>query len=138
MKEQSCGAIRVGQIVLLRIQVANTELERKAFVLRERITIGRDPYTDVYLEDPTVSRLHAVIERDEHGFVLRDRSSNGTEVNDRSSTLHTLREHDRITIGRFTIVVEFHTDGEKSLYEQAQAEGWTMDEERTLRRADVA
>jgi predicted component of type VI protein secretion system len=138
MGSKSDGRDKSANIVLLRVLVDGKEIERRAFMLRERISIGRDPYTDVSLEDPTVSRLHAVIEKQEHGFVLRDRSSNGTDVNGKTSTIHTLREHDKITIGRFTIIVEFHNDSAKSLYEQAQAEGWTMDEARTLRRSDTA
>ena len=121
-------------ITLLRVFLGESEIERRAFTLKESISIGRDPYTDVYLEDPTVSRLHAVIERREKGWVVRDRSSNGTIVNGNNLTVkeHVLSDKDQIMVGRFRIVVELHTDSKASLYEQARAGGWTMDDERTI------
>lgn len=45
-------------------------------------TIGRDSGCDLALGDPTVSRLHAVLERAGGGWLLSDRgSTNGTRVN---------------------------------------------------------
>lgn len=49
-------------------------------------TIGRDSECDLTLEDPTVSRAHAILQRDsghhEGGWVLTDQgSTNGTRVN---------------------------------------------------------
>ena len=47
-----------------------------------RITFGRLPDNDIVLGEVGVSRTHAVIERTEDGFVLRDlNSTNGTFVN---------------------------------------------------------
>ena len=44
--------------------------------------IGSSPDADVVIDDPAVSRLHASIEVDEQGYLLRDRDSkNGTFVN---------------------------------------------------------
>ncbi len=48
--------------------------------LGDRTAIGRDPGCDVSLPDPTVSRVHAVIERRGDGFHLVDRSGRGTRV----------------------------------------------------------
>ncbi len=46
------------------------------------VTIGRGLENDLVLHDPGVSRSHARIERQAHGYVLRDDgSSNGTELN---------------------------------------------------------
>jgi pSer/pThr/pTyr-binding forkhead associated (FHA) protein len=121
-------------ITLLRVFLGESEIERRAFTIKASISIGRDPYTDVYLEDPTVSRLHAVIERRDKGWIVRDRSSNGTTVNGSNLAVqeHVLADKDQITVGRFRIVIEFHTDSKGSLYEQARAGGWTMDDERTI------
>jgi hypothetical protein len=49
----------------------------------DRLTLGKDPSNDVVLDaDPTVSRLHAVMERFTAGWTLRDLTSrNGTFVN---------------------------------------------------------
>jgi DNA-binding NtrC family response regulator len=48
--------------------------------LGDRTAIGRDPGCDVSLPDPSVSRVHAVIERRGDGFHLVDRSGRGTRV----------------------------------------------------------
>ena len=48
----------------------------------ERTTIGRSPDCQVFLDDVTVSRSHAVlVERDGHWFVEDQGSLNGTFVN---------------------------------------------------------
>jgi hypothetical protein len=47
----------------------------------ETITIGRDPLTDIVIEDPEVSRLHARLTRSDRGYALQDMgSTNGTFV----------------------------------------------------------
>jgi hypothetical protein len=45
-------------------------------------TIGRDPRNDMSIEDMSVSRIHARLERSASGWLLKDLSStNGTRVN---------------------------------------------------------
>lgn len=51
-------------------------------VTGERTLLGRDPSADLVVNDPSVSRRHALIERRPEGFVVLDqRSANGTFVN---------------------------------------------------------
>ncbi|MGV8135189.1 MAG: FHA domain-containing protein [Mangrovibacterium sp.] len=45
------------------------------------ITIGRDNSCDIVISDPRVSRIHANIFQDRHGYIYRDTSTNGTLVN---------------------------------------------------------
>ena len=67
-------------------------------------TIGRDPRCDIFLNDMTVSRDHAVIEIGPSGCVLRDNSSfNGVWVNDRSIDACLLKSGDLIQIGAFCL-----------------------------------
>lgn len=47
---------------------------------RRKVTIGRDLEADFTINNPTVSRAHAMIERRREHFVLADHSSNGTFV----------------------------------------------------------
>jgi ABC transport system ATP-binding/permease protein len=69
-----------------------------------QITIGRDG-CDITLENPQVSRQHAVIERHGTTHALRDLgSTNGTFVNGRRVTQHTLGVGDVIQIGAFKLV----------------------------------
>lgn len=69
----------------------------------ERMTIGKGTENAITLtDDPTVSRLHAVIERFDTGWCVRDLgSSNGTFVNgERIWTTHQLRNGDEVRVGR--------------------------------------
>jgi pSer/pThr/pTyr-binding forkhead associated (FHA) protein len=68
----------------------------------DRLTLGKDPSNDVVLDaDPTVSRLHAVLERFPAGWTLRDLTSrNGTFVNrERVLSECRLRAGDEIRLG---------------------------------------
>ena len=48
--------------------------------LVDRVAIGRAPECDVSLPDPSLSRVHAIVERRGEGFHLVDRSGRGTRV----------------------------------------------------------
>ncbi|MHB9129494.1 MAG: FhaA domain-containing protein [Armatimonadota bacterium] len=68
--------------------------------LTDNLTIGRGPENTITLADPGVSRHHAEIVWQEDVWLLRDRgSTNGTYVNDRRITQHTLRVGDKARIG---------------------------------------
>ena len=65
-------------------------------------TIGRATTADIFLDDVTVSRDHARIERLEGSFHLFDAGSlNGSYVNNESITNHQLKTGDEIQIGKF-------------------------------------
>jgi pSer/pThr/pTyr-binding forkhead associated (FHA) protein len=67
-------------------------------------TAGRHPDSDIFLDDITVSRRHAVIERDAEGFKVRDAGSlNGTYVNRGRVDEARLRNGDELQIGRFRL-----------------------------------
>ena len=76
------------------------------FTLAKATTrIGRHPDSDVSLDDISVSRRHAEIERQGTEFVLRDAGSlNGTYVNQRRSDSVVLQQGDEILIGRFRLL----------------------------------
>ncbi|HWH13111.1 MAG TPA: FHA domain-containing protein [Miltoncostaeaceae bacterium] len=69
------------------------------------VTIGRSPASDVFLDDVTVSRNHARIERDPGRIVLKDLGSlNGTYVNRRRiETEEVLENGDELQIGKFRL-----------------------------------
>jgi|SRR5439155_12027094 len=73
--------------------------------LREEWTrLGRSLAAHIRLDDPTVSRRHAILHRGEGGArVLDDRSLNGVFVNGDRSDWHELSDGDEITIGRFRL-----------------------------------
>jgi pSer/pThr/pTyr-binding forkhead associated (FHA) protein len=66
--------------------------------------LGRSHTADVVLEDPSVSRRHAIIvRRGERSVLLDDRSMNGVHVNGARVTEAPLSHGDEILIGRIPI-----------------------------------
>src|SRR5919204_3835868 len=66
-----------------------------------RTTIGRSPDCDIFLDDVTVSRKHAVLVRENDGYVIEDQGSlNGTYVNrKRIESAVNLQSGDEVQIG---------------------------------------
>ena len=70
----------------------------------ERMTIGRSPETDVFLDDVTVSREHATLVRRGGQWLLDDSGSlNGTYVNRQRVDSHRLEDGDELQIGKFKL-----------------------------------
>jgi ABC-type multidrug transport system ATPase subunit len=64
------------------------------------ITIGRDPAADVHLDDPKVSRRHAVVEAEGNGWVFRDKGSrNGSYRDGQRVTEVAVTGDVRLTLG---------------------------------------
>lgn len=71
------------------------------------LTIGRTPQCSVFLNDMTVSRLHARLHREGGAYVLTDENSfNGVRVNNSSIESKALRSGDFIQIGTFSLLFE--------------------------------
>lgn len=83
---------------------AREEVEARTLEFGDRdvMTIGRDANNDLVLDNPTVSRFHAQIERVGQRFRVRDlRSSNGTFVNGQQIEGEVwLKQGDAVRIGR--------------------------------------
>ena len=74
-------------------------------VSKDGISIGRSPNNGIFLDDVTVSRTHAVIEKNALGYFLRDCGSlNGTYLNNTSINEVELRSGDEIQIGKFHLL----------------------------------
>jgi FHA domain-containing protein/zinc ribbon protein len=70
----------------------------------DRIEIGRSPEADVFLDDVTVSRSHAVLSRGDDGYTIEDRGSlNGTYVNRRRVERAKLEDGDEVQIGKYRL-----------------------------------
>ncbi len=70
----------------------------------KRLTIGRHLKADVFLDDVTVSRHHAYVERADERYEIVDESSlNGTYVNGRRSDRTVLAGGDEIQIGKYKL-----------------------------------
>ena len=78
----------------------------------DRTTLGRQPESDIFLDDVTVSRRHAEISRDGAHFSIHDQGSlNGTYVNLRRVEDTELADQDEIQIGKFKLAVYMATEG---------------------------
>ena len=83
------GGGRVGQVFPLR---------------GERMTIGRTPEADVFLDDVTVSRDHASLVHRQGAWHLDDSGSlNGTYVNRRRIDTHRLEDGDEVQVGKYKL-----------------------------------
>lgn len=75
------------------------------FLDRPRLTIGRDPKSDIFLNDMTVSRMHAVLECSAGSVSAFDSGSlNGTYVNGECVDSAHLADGDVLQIGTFQMV----------------------------------
>ena len=83
------------------------------FPLTETLTrLGRHPDSEISLDDITVSRRHAEIERTPEGYVASDAGSlNGTYVNQERVDRMLLRHGDELQIGKFRLVFFERHDG---------------------------
>jgi hypothetical protein len=70
----------------------------------DRMGIGRAPNADVFLDDITVSREHAVLDRRDDGLHLSDSGSlNGTYVNRQRIESVRLADGDEVQIGKYRL-----------------------------------
>ena len=68
----------------------------------ERTRIGRSPDCEIFLDDVTVSRHHAVLVARDGVFVVEDQGSlNGTFVNRKRIETASLAEGDELQIGKY-------------------------------------
>ena len=76
------------------------------FVLdKDLTTAGRHPESDIFLDDVTVSRRHAEIQRRDDKFYVQDKGSlNGTYVNRQRVEETPLASGDELQIGKFKLV----------------------------------
>jgi hypothetical protein len=118
-RELSTATYRVGETgELIPVELDAVVSEGAALVIRsgggrvgesfalhgDRMTVGRRPDSDVFLDDVTVSRDHALIVRRNGGFWLDDLGSlNGTYVNRRRIDSHRLEDGDELQVGKYKL-----------------------------------
>jgi hypothetical protein len=76
----------------------------------KRMLIGRTDRSDIVIDDSSVSREHASIERKDGRFILEDlKSTNGTFINGEVVDVRVLNHGDKIRIGN--TVLQFIVEG---------------------------
>ncbi len=70
----------------------------------DRLTVGRRPDSDIFLDDVTVSRDHAILVRRGEDYYLDDCGSlNGTYVNRHRIESHRLVDGDELQVGKYKL-----------------------------------
>ena len=89
------------------------------------VTIGRTPDNILAIDNPAVSSHHACVFRDGDDYAVEDlQSTNGTFVNDKRVSRHTLRNGDVIIIGKHTL--EFDEPGTAMAVDVADSDEPTL------------
>lgn len=74
--------------------------------LADHITIGRSTNNQVVIDDATVSAQHAVIEKTDDGYQIRDLgSTNGVHINGKRLSVSPVQAADTIVIGTHNLRV---------------------------------
>ncbi|MGA9771858.1 MAG: FHA domain-containing protein [Blastocatellia bacterium] len=105
---------------------------RKIALGNNRIIIGRDPdQCDIVLEQPTISKRHAMIEIDQNreATLVDLGSSNGSYVNDQKINRLALKDGDRVCFGPSGAVAFTYHKGLKKSAPVAQTEQFSNDAE---------
>jgi pSer/pThr/pTyr-binding forkhead associated (FHA) protein len=83
-----------------------------------RLTFGRTSDADVVIDDSSLSRVHASVNREgDRVWIIDEGSTNGSSVNGKPVPLEgtPLNDGDEIYIGNTTIVVSFNLNGQSGL-----------------------
>ncbi len=101
--QETVDALRPGTALLMVLRGPNSGAR---FLLDDsEISSGRHPQSDIFLDDVTVSRRHAVFLRDNEGYRVRDVGSlNGTYVNRKRIDEAALGAGDEVQIGKFRLM----------------------------------
>ncbi len=74
----------------------------KFYLTKDKFSIGRSSDSDILLDDITVSRQHAIIEKHNEEFIMRDLGSlNGSYINGKIITESKLNNGDKLQIGKY-------------------------------------
>lgn len=74
---------------------------------KSNMTIGRSPGSDIFLNDRTVSREHAVISKNGDVYQIADRNSyNGLWINNKNVSVANVEDGDIIQVGVFFLRFE--------------------------------
>jgi len=101
--QATVDALRPGTALLLSLRGPNSGAR---FLLDDaEVSVGRHTSSDIFLDDVTVSRRHAVFRRTGNGYAVTDIGSlNGTYVNGQLIDSHDLQTGDEVMVGKFRLV----------------------------------
>jgi hypothetical protein len=86
------------------VVMLNSAMVGNHFIDKDRVTIGRRSGNDICLEDPAVSKEHAVIRTVGNDHIFEDLgSTNGSTMNGARITKHILQNGDAVDFGAYQI-----------------------------------
>ena len=104
----------------LTLQIDNRVV--KTCLVDQRASIGRLPGNTIVIDSPAVSGHHASVFRDGDHFVIEDlASTNGSFVNGKRVSRHTLHSGDAVRVGKHTIVFDEQGGNGAAAAEEAAA-----------------
>lgn len=84
------------------IIIKGPNIGEEFYLTKDKFSIGRSSDSDILLDDITVSRQHAVIEKHNNEFIMRDLGSlNGSYINGEIINESKLNNGDKLQIGKY-------------------------------------
>jgi transcriptional regulator with GAF, ATPase, and Fis domain len=118
--------------------IAGASRDRTIPLHSAEIPIGREPGNQVAISDPSLSRRHCVLVRDDAGYSIRDlESRNGTFVNGAAVTESRLHHGDQISVGDSVFVFLLREEVEEPAASRVEFEEGTTHATAQLRPQDV-
>jgi|RhiMethySRZTD1v2_1073278.scaffolds.fasta_scaffold04726_7 pSer/pThr/pTyr-binding forkhead associated (FHA) protein len=99
-----------GSVLKVRLSLKGRPIRSFTFSQKE-IVIGRDPESDIFLDNAGVSRNHARFELTPAGYMVEDLgSANGTYLNDELVTKKRVADDDIVRVGKFALWLNLGED----------------------------
>ncbi len=127
-----------GNLLKLRLSLMGRPVRNYTFD-KPVISVGRDPGSDVFVDNPGVSRDHFRLEKTAGGdYQLVDLgSANGTFVNDQMVHTAVVKNNDVVRFGKYTLWVGYDTDRRATGNEQRKSSAATEQHTMVLSRTDL-
>jgi pSer/pThr/pTyr-binding forkhead associated (FHA) protein len=97
---------------MLRVRVSLKGRPIRSYTFdKDVITAGRDPDSEIYLDNPGISRHHLRMEKTPNGYYAEDLgSANGSYLNDEPIQKELLKSDDVLRIGKFSLWISYEED----------------------------
>lgn len=127
-----------GNLLKLRLSLMGRPVRNFTFD-KPVISVGRDPGSDVFVDNPGVSRDHFRLEKTPAGeYQLVDLgSANGTFVNDQMVHTAVVKNNDVVRFGKYTLWVGYDTDRRAGTPEARRSSAGTEQHTMILSRAEL-
>ena len=100
----------LGSVLKVRLSLKGRPIRSFTFSQKE-VVIGRDPDSDIFLDNAGVSRNHARFELTPAGYMVEDLgSANGTYLNDELITKKRVADDDIVRVGKFALWLNLGED----------------------------